>query len=83
METVKVTYTNPLQVPLTDAEFAAQGTALMDPLIEHISVVCVRVCAWNKRMIKCVMYYACTCMCVGGGWVGKCLRAHVWCVMWV
>ena len=31
-ETVKVTYTNPLQVPLTDAEFTAEGTALMEPL---------------------------------------------------
>ena len=32
VETVKVTYTNPLKVPLTDAEFTAEGTALMDPL---------------------------------------------------
>lgn len=32
VETVKVTYTNPLQVPLTDAEFTAEGTALMEPL---------------------------------------------------
>ena len=32
VETVKVTFTNPLQVPLTDAEFTAEGTALMDPL---------------------------------------------------
>ena len=32
VETVKVTYINPLQVPLTDAEFTAEGTALMEPL---------------------------------------------------
>ena len=32
MEMVKVTYTSPLQVPLTDAEFTAEGTALTDPL---------------------------------------------------
>ena len=44
METVKVTYTNPLQVPLTDAEFTAEGTALMDPLSVYNSVVCVCVC---------------------------------------
>ena len=32
VETVKVTFTNPLQVPLTDAEFPAEGTALMAQL---------------------------------------------------
>ena len=32
VKTVKVTFTNPLQVPLTDAEFTTEETALMDPL---------------------------------------------------
>ena len=32
VESVKITYTNPLQVLLTDAEFTVEGTALMDLL---------------------------------------------------
>ena len=58
VETVKVTYINPLQVPLTDAEFTAEGTALMEPLnipVYMYTYVCVG-CVHNRCIYVPISY---------------------------